>query len=806
MNDKFQARAATKLDPTQAGDLYRLVVESIQDYAIFMLDSEGHVATWNEGARRAKGYESPQIIGHHFSEFYLPDERKTKPDFLLSEARRSGRAEDEGWRLRQDGTRFWANVVITALHDSSGELVGFAKVTRDLTERKKAEDDLRQTQQKIEEQARRFDTALSSSPDHYYLFDLEQRFIYVNQSLLELWGKSLDEVIGKTFQGLGYPQHLIDLHHRELNEVLTGKVVKAESSYTSPTGKFGYYEYTFSPVMNFENQVTAIAGTARDVTAERELMTARLEEQRNRIELLETEKREKALANERENFRNLFRQTPEMVCILQGPDHTFEFVNEAHIKALGFDATGLTVKAAQPESVEVHGILDEVYRTGVTAELREIPVTLGNRLRFFNLTYAARRDEKQQITGVMILGIEITEELETRKELSLAKEEAIRANQLKTAFLANVSHEIRTPLGAMIGFTDLLRDPTLTCEERESYIDVLARNGENLSVIINDILDLSKVEAGHLSLDLEESDPAQMVSEVMSLLTVKLKEKDLSFSIENDPSTPLQMVTDPVRVKQILLNIVGNAVKFTRTGGIKVRTFAAVSPEGKPQCCFEVQDTGIGIPESKWERVFEMFVQADNSTTRRFGGTGIGLALSRRLAQALGGDIKITASTPEQGTTFLITLEDQTSELRTPALPAREEISETDSNSRPLEGLQILVVDDSDDNQQLMWHYIRKFGGTAELAENGVAGYQKALKGNFDLVLMDIQMPIMDGYTATSKLRESGFDRPIIALTAHVLSDVRQKCLNVGCDDHLPKPINPKQLIQTIQRCLSRVS
>lgn len=505
--------------------------------------------------------------------------------------------------------------------------------------------------------------------------------------------------------------------------------------------------------------------------------------------------------NERTNLRNLFRQTPEMVCILRGPEHIFEFVNEAHIRALGFDATGLTVRQAQPESVEVHGILDEVYRTGNTAERRGMPVTVGDRLRYFNLTYAARRNQYGQIDGVMILGTEITEEHEREKELKAAKEEAEQANLLKSAFLANMSHEIRTPLGAMIGFADLLRDPMLSEAERASYIDIMIRNGESLAVIINDILDLSKVEAGHMSLEFSEVNPGKLAAEVVSLMRVKAKEKNLRLELKIEPTTPKTVVTDAVRLKQILTNLVGNAIKFTSSGTIKVKSFGCTSDTGQASLCFEVTDSGMGIAKSEREKIFEMFVQADGSATRRFGGTGLGLALSRRFARALGGDVTITESSPGHGSTFLAQIAHQPERARAKETVKVEERQCSITNEAAmLNGVKVLVVDDAPDNQELIGHYLQKAGAVVDSADNGGAGYSKALSKDYDIVLMDIQMPEMDGYTATHKLREAGYQKPIIALTAHVMSDVRQRCVNVGCTGYLPKPINPKDLIATVAK------
>jgi K+-sensing histidine kinase KdpD len=321
---------------------------------------------------------------------------------------------------------------------------------------------------------------------------------------------------------------------------------------------------------------------------------------------------------------------------------------------------------------------------------------------------------------------------------------------LKSAFLANMSHEIRTPLGAMIGFADLLRDPSLSGAQRSNYIDILARNGENLSVIINDILDLSKVEAGHLTLEFTETRPEQILEDVISLLRVKAKEKNLSLELFMDSSIPLSIVSDPTRVRQILMNIVGNAIKFTPYGSVKIRAYGLRYDDGRQGIGFEVSDTGIGIPEEQREKIFEMFVQADGSTTRRFGGTGLGLALSRSLARSLGGEVSILRSEPGQGSVFNVTISDQPERRETMVPAPRPPQGRAQNSGKALDGVRVLVVDDSPDNRHLIWLYLRKHGAVVDSAENGVAGVKMALSGQFDVILMDVQMPEMDGYTATA--------------------------------------------------------
>lgn len=404
--------------------------------------------------------------------------------------------------------------------------------------------------------------------------------------------------------------------------------------------------------------------------------------------------------------------------------------------------------------------------------------------------------EPERLIGITL---NITESKRSAALLAAAKLEAERANELKSAFLANMSHEIRTPLGAMLGFAGLLRDPNLSAEARANYVDILSRNGEGLSVIINDILDLSKVEAGHMTLEMTDTFPEQIAADVVSLMRVKAKDKDLLFEYYVDPSTPNSIVSDPTRVRQMLLNVVSNAIKFTSRGSVLVRCYGLQSPSGKNGLKFTVTDTGIGISETQKQSVFNVFEQADGTMTRRFGGTGLGLTLSRRLARSLGGDIVIENSEIGKGSTFVITVADLPERRNSAPLEARSMYQHVeDPAENALDGMRVLIVDDSPDNQQLICHYLKKHGAILDSAEDGYKGYRKALLGNFDAILMDIQMPEMDGYTATQKLRDSGFRKPIIALTAHAMTEVQEKCLNVGYSSYVAKPINYKELIRSL--------
>ena len=397
------------------------------------------------------------------------------------------------------------------------------------------------------------------------------------------------------------------------------------------------------------------------------------------------------------------------------------------------------------------------------------------------------------------------------EEAHNAKDLAEAANQSKSAFLANMSHEIRTPLGAILGFTELLRDQNLSGNDRSKYVQIIHRNGQLLGKLIDDILDLSKVEAGKIEVENIRFSIADLLGEITSTLKLKAQEKSLCFEIKAKGKIPELIVSDPTRIKQILINVVGNAIKFTHQGEVKI--VVSCVPNSADACAdltFLISDTGPGIEQEKSQRIFEPFTQADSSTTRNFGGTGLGLILSRRLANALEGDVILKETSPGKGSSFLVTIKvKEAGALREFEIPnndireAETFAATIETQTTELKSLKILLVEDSLDNQFLIRRLLKKKGADIETASNGIEGTEKALSGDFDIVLMDIQMPVADGYEATRTLRKAGFKKPIVALSAHAMKEDREKSLAVGCNEHLTKPINLNTLVQTIKSLTS---
>lgn len=407
--------------------------------------------------------------------------------------------------------------------------------------------------------------------------------------------------------------------------------------------------------------------------------------------------------------------------------------------------------------------------------------------------------------------IDITDKVLATQELNRAKLDAEVANESKSTFLANMSHEIRTPLGAILGFAEFLRHPGQSPEEINDCVETIARNGDHLLNIVNDILDLSKVESGKFELEVQRTSLSDLMNETYLLLRKKAAEKQLTFSMQVVGDLPRFIRTDPTRLKQVLINIIGNAIKFTEYGYVEVSVSLQTQLAGaSPLLQIKVKDSGCGLSVENANRLFEPFMQADTTTSRKFGGTGLGLALSRRLARAMSGDLKLQDSVPGQGATFIIWVStgDVSGEERiisfreAPQRSSHDHIAIADSGA--LAGLSILVVEDTIDNQRLISRILQTAGATVALAANGLEGVTQGLAEPFDAILMDIQMPELDGYEATRRLRSGGFSKPIIALTAHAMLEERRRCLDAGCNDNMTKPIDQRRLVEMLARYVER--
>lgn len=534
-------------------------------------------------------------------------------------------------RVRVQGTNF------------EGSSEGIAYV-QDITAQRKAEKDLAERDLELRSNQERLAMAISHARVGFYDWDVVENRIIFSDRMMRDWG--LDE--GHRIDTLESAMQLIHPEDRERVRGLINTAMLQKSTYEAeyrvvhPTGSMIWVEVHGSVIFDAKGKPIRFFGSSIDITKKKK--------QQEELKLAVA-----AFHNDRENFRTLFKQTPEMVCILRGPDHVFEFVNEAHIRALGFDATGMAVRVAQPESVEVHGILDGVYRTGKTAELREIPITLTDRLRYFNLTYSARRDEEGEIDGIMILGVEITDQVlarEALKKTELALKSAVRS---RDEFLSIASHELKTPitslkLQAQLALRRFQKAKPFTPEQISELMDMIERQANRLNRLVDDMLDIAHIRSGRLQIQRSRVRLDEFLAEAMLRFGPIFKQAETSISLSVEQS--FEGDWDRVRLEQVLNNLLTNGLRYGNKKPISITLRR--SPLQPSFARLEVRDEGRGISADALDRIFNRFER--DVDRNEVSGLGLGLFITRQIVEAHGGKVWAESEGLQKGSTFIVEL------------------------------------------------------------------------------------------------------------------------------------------------------
>ena len=688
----------------EMGALHRLLVESVRDYAIFALDPQGYILSWNAGAERFKGYTAEEIIGKHFSIFY-PEEKVEEhfPEYELREAARTGRFEDEGWRLRKDGTRFWANVVITALRDESGQLLGYAKVTRDLTSRREAEDALRLSEA-------RFRLMVQSVKDYaIFMLDPTGHVATWNEGAQRIKGYSAEEIIGQHFS-IFYPREKQEEHFPdyELREAARVGRFEDEDWRVRKDGSTFWANVVITALRDHEGRLVGFGKVTRDLTERRASETRAIEDAR-RVAAEEVARR--AADVSRARTEQLLALTSALSAAHTIPEIAHVIFRDG-VPAIGadagafgvLDATGRHLRIIDMQGYEerperLYSVLisaplplTEAVREGrpvvcrsraerdarfpATADLLaryETTVVLPLASRGRNVGALATHWIAGEATGeplapellsfVQAFAQQCGQALEraqlyeaerrARHDAEEARVRADEANHTKGQFLAAMSHELRTPLNAIGGYTQLMElgvgGPV--SEKNREQLARIRRSQQHLLGIINDLLNFSRIDAGQISYDLTAVPLREVLDSVAPMIEPQAKAKAIAFESTGCPPDAIAWA-DRAKVEQILLNLLSNAVKFTGPGG-RVKLGCARADDQEVE--LTVQDTGSGIPTDQFERIFEPFVQVGRTLAAPHEGTGLGLAISRDLARAMGGNIRVQ-STVDIGSTFVVTL------------------------------------------------------------------------------------------------------------------------------------------------------
>ncbi|MCW5871529.1 MAG: PAS domain S-box protein [Candidatus Eremiobacteraeota bacterium] len=620
--------------------------------------------------------------------------------------------------------------------------------------------------------------------------------VEVNRTALELAHLQPEQVLGKPLAQTYWWSHDATLRHElrtALETAATGESVRFDTQVLVSDGQTMALDFQVVPMRDAAGRITHLVPSGLDIT-----------------QRLATERARQA---DQDRFRALLNSTAEAIygLDLQG---RFTFANHSCLEMLGYDSD------TELLGCDAHQKIHYLHLDGSPYPASECPIQRALRNSqpvYAPKEYLIRKDGSfmpvemwahpkriaGRITGCVVTYFDISERLRIAEELSQAKAAAESASQAKSDFLANMSHEIRTPMAAILGYVDILLRQVSEPDDVEC-LRVIQRNGVHLLEIINDILDLSKIEAGRLQLETVPLSLEVVLGEVMSLMNVRAVEKNLQLSLDFEGAVPRTITSDPTRLRQVLMNLLGNAIKFTEEGSVALR----VRMRDQHLLEISVRDTGIGISEEQLDQLFQPFTQADTSVTRRFGGTGLGLVISRKLIEMLGGTIEVS-SQPGRGSIFRFTL--ATGDLagvesvQEGPMELRSSASEAISGNLPdLSGLRVLVVDDRRDIRYLVQSYLEEAGAAVETGGDGQAALDYLEHTAPDILVLDMQMPRLDGYSTARELRQRGCKIPILALTASAMKYDRELCLQAGCDSYLSKPVQRAALLRQVEVLVRR--
>ncbi|NPU83960.1 MAG: PAS domain S-box protein [Syntrophaceae bacterium] len=764
---------------------YKFLVENTNDI-IWIFDLKDMCyAFCSNSVERILGYTAEETVGMKLEDVFSPETTEAvTAGFRRSVAGKepSDRIVMEAEHIAKNGDRLWMEISAALKRDEQGRPVAFNGVTRDISERKRAEAEREAAAEALRRSEEKYRLLTENSGDVIYTTDTNLRMTYISPAIQKLRGVTPEEAMGQSFADAMTPESLnvlMEDYFRALPEIEKGgnPTSHLELEQYKKDGSTFWTEVTLSPMRDDMGRMTGIVGVSRDIT----------ERKRMEAELKEAE----------EKYRTIL-ETMDSGYYEVDLKGNMLFCNQALRKFLGYgerELVGLPFSAYMDdeEVKRVYGIFHEVYLSGKPSGDFYWRLTRKNGASAYSAAsvYPVRNGQ-DAIVGFRGTVRDIT-------ILKEAKDAADAANRSKSAFLANMSHEIRTPMNAIIGFAQLMdRDPDLSPQSRE-HLDIINRSGEHLLALINDILEMSKIEAGRATFTPNTFDLQAFLRDIERMFRIRTDSKKLSFLLEEVGPVPRWAVTDEGKLRQILINLLGNAVKFTEEGGIALRIAARTGKEGTVNLRFEVEDTGPGMTEEETSLLFQAFEQTRAGV--KSGGTGLGLALSRGFVQVMGGTIAVTSAVGK-GTTFHFEIPVREG--------AEEQVKPKEAKRRvlrlkPGQGeFRVLVADDRDTNRRLLSRLLGPVGFTTREAVNGEDALRAIREWKPRVVLMDMTMPVMDGYEATRIIKASPElkDTAIIAVTASAFEEDRQRIFAAGADGYLSKPFKEEELFENIRRLI----
>ncbi|WP_161988969.1 PAS domain S-box protein [Sphingomonas glacialis] len=776
-----------RVDLEASRDFQRSILENMQE-VLFRTDKEGRWTFLNPAWEQLTGYSVEESLGQ--PSFTILHSEEVDEAKRLTQSARDGEMPPHSreWRLLgADGSSIHVEVATANLHDAQGRYLGRAGSVRDITARKAVQVALTESQ-------RRFQTLANVSPAGIFQSDLTGACTYVNRAWLNFAGISFDEAMGRGWTRAVLKEDLPRLRDEWATAMVGGTEYRSWFRFLRPDGSQSWMEGVSAPEFDENGRLVGHIGVSLDVT-DRKLAEQALVESEQQLSLLAAHATDA-----------VFRLDLTGRCLYASPS-VRELLGISPKSVIGHDLLTGFYPDDEASVIAAHRALARGEVERIVVSYRSAPFGKPGTWVWMEANCGLVRDPETDDPLEVIAAVrDITERKQLEVELDAALQRAEAAAQAKSSFLANMSHEIRTPMNGVVGFTELLLGSELTDEQRDT-VQIIADSGKAMMQLLNDILDISKIEAGQMRCNEEAIDLPDALKSCIKLMDALARRKSIVLGIEIAADLPEWVITDGLRLRQIVLNLLGNALKFTDVGSVTLRASRQADPDGE-RIEIEVADTGPGIAEDRHRAIFEQFVQADTSVARQYGGTGLGLAISRQLARLIGGTLELS-SMLGKGTSFYLRL--PVREASRPAsVPGADDTAPR--RRRWTKGLaaRVLVADDHDVNQMLSHAMLERLGYRVDIAEDGAEAIEcveaaMASGDPYGIVLMDIQMPVLDGLEASRRIRSSGITArqlPILALTANAGTDDIAASVEAGMEGHLVKPIRMADLDTALRRWL----